>query len=309
MPAARSGSGIGLRLGNERFVVGARGGPRGADAAVDADAGAGCQALGARARQRARPPAADRRPAGISRCRRGRGRSARRGCWWRTARSSRWGWWWTRFTDSGGFCSASMSPSFRRARFAASRYLQGAFRRGLEVWPVFSLSALLAEPGVPEGGGGLAGPVREARADNDQIRWRDAASRAEDLKIMFNSSNRSRNLAMLAVCLFRRPGRRHGAGVQRAPVPHRWPARATLICRRPWCRPARRCEACRRHSRPSTQTLLRLQGASADAQTSCSVQVRASAATIIKGRQDILGAYAAAGTRDQLVPVLQRERG
>ncbi|GMW05372.1 MAG: methyl-accepting chemotaxis protein [Gammaproteobacteria bacterium] len=121
---------------------------------------------------------------------------------------------------------------------------------------------------------------------------------------MFSSSNRSRNLALLAICLFavlvgvmalvfRTPGTTHVAGEAE-----------TLLLQ------------AREASRGSSQafdaldrTLARLPApaASAGDQAGLVSQLRSGAAAISKGRQDILNAYAIVADIEQLVPALLRE--
>lgn len=121
---------------------------------------------------------------------------------------------------------------------------------------------------------------------------------------MFSSSNRSRNLALLAICLFavlvgvmalvfRTPGTTHVAGEAE-----------TLLLQ------------AREASRGSSQafdaldrTLARLPApaASAGDQAGLVSQLRSGAAAISKGRQDILNAYAIVADIEQLAPALLRE--
>ncbi len=121
---------------------------------------------------------------------------------------------------------------------------------------------------------------------------------------MFSSSNRSRNLALLAICLFavlvgvmalvfRTPGATNVAGDAE-----------TLLLQ------------AREASRGSSQafdaldrTLARLPApaASAGDQAGLVSQLRSGAAAISKGRQDILNAYAIVADIGQLVPALLRE--
>ena len=123
---------------------------------------------------------------------------------------------------------------------------------------------------------------------------------------MFNSSNRSRNFAVLALCLFlalvgamalvfRGPVSTAGASAGNADL------QAAVVQAREALRGVPQAfDALAR-------TLARLQGTSGPGGTAGNadqllVQVRTSAATIIKGRQDILGAYAVVGNLEKLVP-------
>jgi twitching motility protein PilJ len=129
---------------------------------------------------------------------------------------------------------------------------------------------------------------------------------------MVNSSNRSRNLVLLAVCLFvtlvgamalvfKGPGAAGGAG----------PAGDSLQTALVQAREALRGSPAAFDA--LAKTLARMQappaGGAKSEQALLFGQVRAGAATISKGRQDILGAYAIIGDIENLNQVLLRETG
>ena len=67
--------------------------------------------------------------------------------------------------------SADLPPTLLRCE----RYLAGAFRRGAEVWPVFSVRALLESPAVPAGRGVLSRRPDPTRDGDDMTNRIDAA--------------------------------------------------------------------------------------------------------------------------------------
>ena len=67
-------------------------------------------------------------------------------CWSRTTARSRPASWSTRCWASAASTRASLRPTLPPTLLRCERYLAGAFKRGAEVWPVFSVRTLLESP-------------------------------------------------------------------------------------------------------------------------------------------------------------------
>ena len=154
--------GIGLRLGNERFVV-AREEVREVlmlPSTLTRVPGAKPWIRGlANVRGHLLPIADLRGFLGAGEAERA---TAARGCWWPTAWSFRSAWWWMRSTGSGGSSSGRRWPSFRRRRYAATGTCRAHSGAG---WRSGRCSAWRSccESRVPEGSRGLAGQRRRPR--------------------------------------------------------------------------------------------------------------------------------------------------
>jgi twitching motility protein PilJ len=136
------------------------------------------------------------------------------------------------------------------------------------------------------------------------------AAGAEDKGHMFNRSNRSRNLAMLALCLFLAlVGAMALLFKGRAPASTQGAVAADLQAALLQAREALRGTPQAFDALAKTVTRLQKGGdpAGTAEQSALLGQVRASAAAISKARQDVLGAYAVVADLEKLMPVMLRE--
>ena len=144
MPASeREWVGVAFRLSAENFLVAREETREVLGLPFGGDARAGREALDPRRRQRARPVAAGGRPARVPRRRRDEHRAQHARAGGAITAKCRPVCWSTRCSASAASPTASSPTSSPPTIVRCERYLAGAFRRGAESWPVFSLRTLL----------------------------------------------------------------------------------------------------------------------------------------------------------------------
>ena len=105
-------------------------------------------------------------------------RRARRACWWPTTAKFPAGLLVDEVLGFRRFYESEFSADLPPTLLRCERYLAGAFKRGAEVWPVFSLRSAAREPAVPAGR-----RVVSRRADHDNESDDDMTNRFDAARL------------------------------------------------------------------------------------------------------------------------------